>query len=131
MCVCTSQNMYVADTFVLNRSVTKLITIIRSVRSGLFIRQSRSGFILFYASPCTPIIGTQKLAATIKKSETPRGWMEMGETWKGAEPSSNLIQLGGPLSAHGPLVAGSPLLFFCFYCETGETKFAPFRDINH
>lgn len=43
MCVCTSQNMYVADTFVLNRSVTKLITIIRSVRSGLFIRQSRSG----------------------------------------------------------------------------------------
>lgn len=48
MCVCTSQNMYVADTFVLNRSVTKLITIIRSVRSGLFIRQSRSGiyFIL-------------------------------------------------------------------------------------
>ena len=122
--------MYVADTFVLNRSVTKLITIIRSVRSGLFIRQSRSGIFYFTRLPALRI-GTQKLAATIKKSETPRGWMEMEETWKGAEPSSNLIQLGGPLSAHGPLVAGSPLLFFCFYCETGETKFAPFRDINH
>lgn len=47
MCVCTSQNMYVADTFVLNRSVTKLITIIRSVRSGLFIR-AESQRDLFY-----------------------------------------------------------------------------------
>lgn len=51
MCVRTSQNMYVADTFVLNRSVTKLITIIRSVRSGLFIDRVAADLFYFTRLP--------------------------------------------------------------------------------